>query len=234
MKDPVSWEIYLVTDRAFSKGRSTLEIVEAAVAGGVSAVQLREKDLEARDFYEEGIRIRDLLRSKGVPLIINDRIDLALALDADGVHLGQKDMPVDVARRILGTDCVIGLSVEKLAQINSYAVAHADYLGISPVFLTATKPELDTSWGLEGIRRARSLTDLPLVAIGSIKRENAADVIRAGADCVAVVTAIVAADDPREATRLLLKEVRAGKRDRAEAMPGAKFRSTQSAEGDRI
>ena len=215
MKDPASWEIYLVTDRAFSRGRSTLEIVEAAVAGGVSAVQLREKDLDTREFYEEGLRIRDFLRSSGVPLIINDRIDLALALDADGVHLGQGDMPVNVARRILGPDRVIGLSVEKLAQISDGAVAHANYLGISPVFLTGTKPELDTSWGLEGIRVARSLTDLPLVAIGSIKQENAADVIRAGADCVAVVTAIVAADDPREATRLLLDEVRAGKRDRS-------------------
>ena len=215
MKDPASWEIYLVTDRSFSRGRLTLEIVEAAVAGGVSAVQLREKDLDIREFYEEGLTIRDFLRSSGVPLIINDRIDLALALDADGVHLGQSDLPVNVARRILGPDCVIGLSVEKLAQINNGAVAHANYLGISPVFLTSTKPELDTSWGLEGIRVARSLTDLPLVAIGSIKQENAADVIRAGVDCVAVVTAIVAANDPREATRLLLDEVRAGKRDRS-------------------
>ncbi len=214
MKDPASWEVYLVTDRFFSMGRSTLEIVEAAVAGGVSAVQLREKELEVRDFYEEGLRIRDFLRSNGVPLIINDLIDVALALDADGVHLGQSDMPVSVARRILGPDRVIGVSVEKVEHINDDAVAYANYLGISPIFLTSTKPELDTSWGLEGIRRVRYLTDLPLVAIGSIKQENAADVIRAGADCVAVVTAIVAADDPREATRLLLEEVRAGKRDR--------------------
>ena len=217
MKDPASWEIYLVTDRAFSKGRITLEIVEAAVAGGVSAVQLREKYLETREFYEEGLRIRDFLRSSRVPLIINDRVDVALALDADGVHLGQSDMPVNIARRILGPDRVIGLSVEKLADINDGAVAHANYLGISPVFLTSTKPELDTSWGLEGIRVARSLTDLPLVAIGSIKQENAAAVIRAGADCVAVVTAIVSADDPSVATRLLLGEVRAGKRDRCQA-----------------
>jgi thiamine-phosphate pyrophosphorylase len=213
MKDPASWEIYLVTDRAFSRGRSTLEIVEAAVAGGVSAVQLREKDLDTREFYEEGLRIRDFLRSNGVPLIINDRIDVALALDADGVHLGQSDMPVNVARRILGSDRVIGVSVEKPEHINADAVACANYLAISPVFLTSTKPELDASWGLEGIKRARSLTGLPLVAIGSIKLENAADVIRAGADCIAVVTAIVATDDPREATRLLLDEVRAGKRN---------------------
>jgi thiamine-phosphate pyrophosphorylase len=209
-----SWEVYLVTDREFSRDRSTLEIVEAAVSGGVSAVQLREKKSNTRDFYEEGLKIRDLLRSKGVPLIINDRIDVALALDADGVHLGQSDMPVKVARRILGPDRIIGLSVEKPEHINVDAVNYADYLGISPIFLTSTKSDLDTSWGLEGIRRARSMTHLPLVAIGSVKLENAADVIRAGADCVAVVTAIVAADDPREATRLLLDEVRAGKRER--------------------
>jgi thiamine-phosphate pyrophosphorylase len=171
--------------------------------------------LDTREFYEEGLRIRDFLRSNGVLLIINDRVDVALALDADGVHLGQSDMPVNVARRILGPDRIIGLSVEKLAQINDGTVAHANYLAISPVFLTSTKPELDASWGLEGIRRVRSLTGLPLVAIGSIKLENAADVIRAGADCIAVVTAIVAADDPREATRLLLEEVRAGKKDRS-------------------
>jgi thiamine-phosphate pyrophosphorylase len=218
MKDPASWEIYLVTDRAFSRGRITLEMVEAAVAGGVSAVQLREKDLETREFYEEGLRIRDFLRSSGVPLIINDRVDVALALDADGVHLGQSDMPVNIARRILGPDRVIGVSVEKPEHINDDALARANYLAISPVFLTSTKPELDTSWGLEGIRRVRSLTDLPLVAIGSIKLENARAVIKAGADCVAVVTAIVAADDPCEATRLLLDEVRAGKRDRPQAM----------------
>jgi thiamine-phosphate pyrophosphorylase len=220
MKDPGSWNIYLVTDRAFSKGRSTLEIVEAAVAGGVSAVQLREKDLGTRDFYEEGLRIRDFLRSSGVPLIINDRIDLALALDADGVHLGQSDMPLDVARRILGPDRLIGVSVEKPEHINDEAMIYANYLGISPIFLTSTKPELDTSWGVEGLRRVRSLTKLPLVGIGSIKLENAAEVIKAGADCVAVVTAIVAADDPREATRLLLEEVRAGKRDRVHVKSG--------------
>lgn len=226
MNDPASWEIYLVTDRAFSKGRSTLKMVEAAVAGGISAVQLREKDLGTRDFYEEGLSIRDFLRSSGVPLIINDRIDLALALDADGVHLGQSDMPAHVARRILGPDRLIGVSVEKPEHINDVAESSANYLGISPIFLTSTKPELDSSWGLEGIRQARSMTKLPLVAIGSIKRENAADVIRAGADCVAVVTAIVAADDPCEATRLLLEEVRAGKRDRTESVRGSRLRGS--------
>lgn len=214
MTEPAAWDVYLVTDRAFSKGRPTLEIVEAAVRGGISAVQLREKNLEARAFYEEGLKIRALLRTAGVPLIINDRIDVALALDADGVHLGQSDMPVGVARTVLGPNRIIGLSVEDPSHIDQDAVSHADYLGVSPIFLTGTKAELIRAWGLDGLRQVRALTTLPLVGIGSVKRENARSVIEAGADCVAVVTAIVAADDPERATRYLLEEIREGKRSK--------------------
>jgi thiamine-phosphate pyrophosphorylase len=212
---PAAWDVYLVTDRALSKGRSTLEIVEAALRGGISAVQLREKDLEARAFYEEGLKIRHLLRSAGVPLIVNDRIDVALALDADGVHLGQSDMPAGVARTLLGPDRIIGLSVEDPSHINQDAVCCTDYLGVSPIFLTGTKTELIRAWELDGLRQVRTLTTLPLVGIGSVKRDNARSVIEAGADCVAVVTAIVAADDPELATRYLVEEVREGKRSRA-------------------
>ncbi len=211
MTDPSTWEVYLVTDRMLSRGRPTREIVEAAVRGGVSAVQLREKDLDTRSFLEEGRAILDLLKHAGVPLIINDRIDIALALDAEGVHLGQSDMPADIARKILGSDRIIGLSVEEPGHITSGEATYADYLGISPVFLTPTKTDLEKAWGLEGLRKARSLTGLPLVAIGSVKQENAREVIEAGAHCVAVVTAITAADNPEQATRLLLDQVRAGK-----------------------
>ncbi|HMK37391.1 MAG TPA: thiamine phosphate synthase [Desulfomonilaceae bacterium] len=209
-----TWDVYLVTDRAFSRGRTTLEIVRAALEGGVSAVQLREKNLDTRDFYEEGMKIRDLLRERRVPLIINDRIDVAIALDADGVHLGQTDMPVDVARNILGPGRIIGLSVELPEHIDDNALSHADYLAISPVFFTSTKPEASRQWGLEGLKRARALTDVPLVAIGSVKRENAGDIIQAGADCVAVVTAIVSEDDPVSATAALIAEVRKAKQAR--------------------
>jgi thiamine-phosphate pyrophosphorylase len=211
MNDPGSWEVYLVTDRAFSRGRSTLEIVQAASKGGVSAVQLREKELDTRAFYEEGLKIRDILRSSRVPLIINDRIDLALALDAEGVHLGQEDMPIKIARKILGPDRIIGISVNTPNQIDAESVSMANYLAISPVFFTSTKSDITEPWGLEGVRNARAMTDLPLVAIGSVKKENTADVIAAGADCVAVITAIVSADDPEQATRELLLEIRAGK-----------------------
>jgi thiamine-phosphate pyrophosphorylase len=180
----------------------------------VSAVQLREKDLETRAFYEEGLRIRDLLHSTGVSLIINDRIDLALALDADGVHLGQEDMPIKIARKILGPDRIIGISVNTPDQIDEESASMANYLAISPVFFTATKSDITEPWGLEGVKKARTMTDLPLVAIGSIKKENSREVVAAGADCVAVVTAITAADDPEQATRDLLEQVCEGKRDR--------------------
>lgn len=215
MRDLSSWDVYLVTDQGLSKGRSTLEIVEAAVEGGASVIQLREKELSTARFFEEGVKIRHFLRSRGVPLIINDRIDIALALDADGVHVGQSDMPVDIARRILGSEKIVGLSVEKPEQINPEAEKYADYLAVSPVFFTGTKEDIATPWGLEGLRQARSMTHLPLVAIGSIKRENAREVTIAGADCVAVVSGIVSADDPAAATQELLREVREGKRVRA-------------------
>jgi thiamine-phosphate pyrophosphorylase len=208
MRDLIECEVHLVTDRGLSKGRSTLEIVEAAVRGGVSVVQLREKDLETRDFYEEGLKIRDLLRSQGILFIVNDRIDLALALDADGVHVGQSDMPVEIARKILGPDKIIGLSVEEPSHINEPSAKYADYLGVSPIFVTSTKPELESGWGLDGLQKARSMTDLPLVAIGSINSENAGGVISAGADSVAVVSAIVSADDPQQAARSLVEKVR--------------------------
>jgi thiamine-phosphate pyrophosphorylase len=204
--------VYLVTDRYFSIGRSTPDIVKAAIRGGISVVQIREKDLSTRDFYTEAAQIRELLRSAGIPLIINDRIDVALAVDADGVHLGQDDMSVKIARKILGPDRIIGLSLNQLDNINDEAFTFADYLAVSPVFPTATKLDTAAAWGLGGLRRARQLTDMPLIAIGSIKNDNAREVIMAGADCVAVVTAIVAAEDPEKATCTLVETVREAKK----------------------
>ena len=213
MIDPFFWDVYLVTDRGLSKGRSTLEIVEAAIKGGVSVVQLREKDLSTRLFLEEGLLIRNLLRSQGIPLIINDRLDIALALDADGVHIGADDMPVKIAREILGPNKVIGLSINELTEINEEAITYADYFGISPVFATSTKLDVMAPWELEGVHKAQQFTDIPLVGIGGINANNAKDVIRAGAHSVAVVSAIVSVDNPESATRNLVEQVRAGKVD---------------------
>ncbi|MEW6352002.1 MAG: thiamine phosphate synthase [Thermodesulfobacteriota bacterium] len=212
---PSDWDVYLVTDRSLLSGRSLLSVVHAAVEGGVSVVQLREKILPTRAFYEQGIEIRDYLRSRGIPLLINDRIDIALALDADGVHLGRDDMPPEIARRLMGPDRIIGLSVNEPAHLTEGTARCADYLAVSPVFFTPTKEDITTPWELEGLRRARALTDMPLVAIGGIKRANSRQVTEWGADCVAVVSEIMAAEDPREASRALVEEVREGKLRRA-------------------
>jgi thiamine-phosphate pyrophosphorylase len=211
------WDVYLVTDRAFSKGRSNREIVQAAVRGGVSAVQLREKELSTRAFLNEGLEIREMLRSAGIPLIVNDRLDIALALDADGIHIGRDDMPIDAARRILGPDRIIGLSVNTPDDITGPDAALADYLAVSPVFHTSTKNDITVPWGLEGLSAARALTDTHLMAIGSIKLDNARKVTAAGADSVAVVTAIVGTEDPAEATSALVNQVRLGKSARKRA-----------------
>ncbi len=204
------WKVYLVTDRLHARGRSTLEIVKAAVEGGVSVVQLREKNLGTRDFLNEGLLIRDFLKSKSVPLIINDRVDIALALDADGVHVGQEDMPVDMVRKLLGPEKIIGLSIQDLSQIDEIATENADYIAVSPIFPTPTKTT-DSHWGIDGLIQVRRATVLPIVAIGSVNIENAGHVVQAGADSIAVVTAIVSADDPETATRSLVNEVSLGK-----------------------
>jgi thiamine-phosphate pyrophosphorylase len=203
MIDASQWDVYLVTDRFFARGRSTRAIVEAALDGGVSVVQLREKDLSTRDFYTAGLEIRELLKSADIPFIINDRIDIALALDADGVHIGTSDMPIVQARKILGPDKIIGLSVNRVEELDAPAASLADYFAVSPVFATQTKKDTAPAWGLGGLETARRRTDKPLVAIGGISYTNAASVIAAGADCIAVVTAIVAADDPAEAAKTL-------------------------------
>lgn len=214
MKPPPTWDVYLVTDRIFSRGRTNREVIEAAIRGGVSVVQLREKTLSTRAFVQQGLAIREMVAAHGIALIINDRIDVALAIDADGVHVGQDDMPLALVRRILGPNKIVGLSVNALDQIDDEADALADYLAISPVFFTSTKEDISKPWGLDGIRKARELTGLPLVGIGGISLSNAREVVAAGIDCVAVVTAITSADDPETATRELVAQVAAGKRGR--------------------
>ncbi|MHB8203011.1 MAG: thiamine phosphate synthase [Desulfomonilaceae bacterium] len=207
MKNLSTWDVYLVTDTVLSRTRSNLEVVKAAVNGGVSAVQLREKCLSAKDFFLRGVEIRELLAEHNVPLIVNDRIDLAIALDADGVHLGQSDLPLEIARRILGPDKIIGWSVNDLAQINERSASLVDYFAISPVFFTSTKKDISTPWGTEGVVKARSATPVPLVGIGGIGLDNVSGAILAGLDCVAVVSAIVSADDPLAATESLKRQV---------------------------
>ncbi|MFZ0725707.1 MAG: thiamine phosphate synthase [Desulfobacterales bacterium] len=199
----IDYSLYLVTDRRLSRGRSTLEIVTAAVAGGVTCVQLREKAAATREFIEEALKIRDHLRSVNIPLIINDRLDVALAVGAAGVHLGGADMPPAMARAVAGNRMIIGISVESVADARAAEKGGADYLGVSPIFATPTKTDTAPALGTEGLQAIRQAVRLPLVAIGGLNSSNAADIIRCGADGVAVVSAIVSAADPAQAARRL-------------------------------
>lgn len=195
--------LYLVTDRACAQGRPLTQLVEAAVRGGVTAVQLREKALDTRAFLAEARALKRLLAPLGVALVINDRVDVALACDADGVHLGQRDMPVEDARRLLPAGVFLGLSVETMEQVHAARSLPVDYLGISPVFATPTKTDTAQPWGLAGVRQVRAATTLPLVAIGGVHAGNARALRVEGADGLAVVSAICAAADPERAAAAL-------------------------------
>ena len=212
-KQKVDYSLYLVTERALSLGRSNLEVIEAAVSGGVTLVQLREKEASTQRFYQEGLKIKDYLEAARIPLIINDRIDIALALDADGVHLGQEDMPVDVARKILGPYKIIGASAFTTEEAVAAESMGADYLGLSPIFVTETKPELAVQIGIEGIPSLKWAVKIPIVGIGSMNHSNAYEAVRAGLDGVAVVSAICSQEDPKAAAQALKEEVLRAKKE---------------------
>ena len=198
--------LYLVTDRGLSLGRDLETVVLQAVEGGVTLVQLREKDIDTRDFIALAQRLKAALAGIGVPLLINDRVDVALAVDADGVHIGQSDMPYGMARRLLGPDKIIGLSVETMDEVLQANGLDVDYVAVSPVFATHTKTDTLTPFGYEGLERACRLTRHPICGIGGMNAGTAGRAIACGADGVAVVSAIVSAPDPRLASKNL-KEI---------------------------
>ena len=203
----IDYSLYLVTDRGLSRGRSTLDIVQAAVAGGVTCVQLREKECSTLEFIEQALAIKNFLKTRGVPLIINDRLDVALAVEADGVHLGQSDMPLEMAQKIAGHSMIFGISAESLQDAIAAEKGGADYLGVSPIFATPTKTDTAPPLGLEGLRKIRKRIKIPLVGIGGLNITNSAEVIRNGGDGVAVVSAIVAADDPETSAKNLKRMI---------------------------
>ena len=196
-------KLYLVTDRDLSLGRSLEEVVSEAVAGGVTIVQLREKDASTGEFVELAFRLKEILRPYNVPLIINDRVDVALAVDAEGLHIGQSDMPYEIARKLLGPDKIIGLSVENMDDLLQANKLDVDYVGISPVYGTPTKTDTAEPFGLEGLRRAVELSVHPTVAIGGMNADTIADVMAVGTDGVAVVSAICSAESPKLAAKEL-------------------------------
>jgi thiamine-phosphate pyrophosphorylase len=199
--------LYLVTDRGLCGQKALQDVVFMALQGGVTCIQLREKDVSTGIFLEEAQKIKAITAPFMVPLIINDRIDVALAVGADGVHIGQEDMPYDIARKLMGPHAIIGLSVETWEDVEKAQHLDVDYLGVSPVFETPTKMDTKGSWGLEGLTRISSYSRHPLVGIGGLNASNAADAVRAGAGCIAVVSAICSAPDPLAATRELYRIV---------------------------
>jgi thiamine-phosphate pyrophosphorylase len=198
--------VYLVTEEALSDGRTSEDVAAAALAAGIRVVQVREKQGTARRGLEIAAALRSATREHGALFLVNDRLDLALAVDADGVHLGQDDMPVATARAILGPDALIGLSITDPAQLEALDVRDADYLGVGAVFPTGSKADARYT-GLELLAAARAAVDVPIVAIGGITLASAAAAVLAGADVVAVISAIAAAPDPGLAARQLLDAV---------------------------
>jgi len=191
--------LYLVTDRGLCRNRPLQDIVLQAVQGGADYVQLREKDISIRLFVEEARSVKKILEPFRVPLIINDSIDVALACGAAGVHIGQDDMPYAEARKLMGRDAIIGVSVETWEDVEACEKLDVNYIGVSPVFATPTKTDTKEPWGLEGLKKIKAFSRHALIAIGGINSSNAAEVMSAGSDCLAVVSAICSADDPAEA-----------------------------------
>ncbi len=211
MEKRIDYSLYLVTDRRWLGERTLWEAVEEAIRGGVTVVQLREKEISSREYLELALKVKAVTDRYGVPLIINDRIDIALAADADGLHVGPEDLPVPIARKLLGEGKIIGASAATLAEARLCRDQGADYLGVGAVFPTATKENVErVSFAeLEGIKAG---VDIPIVAIGGISEENVASVMKTGVDGVAVVTAIVAQADIRGAARRLSALIREVKR----------------------
>ncbi|WP_158125157.1 thiamine phosphate synthase [Vibrio fluvialis] len=194
------YTLYLVTDD--QQDLSTLRhVVKQAIAGGVSLVQVREKQGDVRTFIERAAAVKAVLSGSGVPLIINDRVDVALAVHADGVHLGQSDMPATLARQLLGPDKLIGLSVENEQQFEQAQSLPVDYLGLSAIFATPTKTNTVKHWGLDGLNWAMARSRLPMVAIGGLNTSNIGAVAQTGVQGIALVSAISHAPDPQQAAR---------------------------------
>lgn len=201
-KQRIDYTLYLVTDRRLMSSKTVEESVERAVAGGASVVQLREKDCTSREFYELAVRVRKIPAPKNVPLIINDRIDICLAADADGVHLGQKDLPCREARRILGADKLIGVSAALPEEARQAQADGADYLGVGAVFPTGTKSDTRPVTP-EIIREIRAAVTIPFVVIGGINAENIGELYGLGINGAAVVSAVVAREDVTSAARIM-------------------------------
>ncbi|MBO7691436.1 MAG: thiamine phosphate synthase [Methanobrevibacter sp.] len=204
-KEDIDYSVYLVTDRRNKTDEEFLNIIEEAIKGGTTIVQLREKTASTKEFYELALRVKKITSRYGVPLLINDRIDIALAVDSEGVHIGQDDMPADIAREIIGDDKILGVSASTVEEAKKAEMDSADYIGSGAVFPTATKDDAD-SVSKEELKEIVDSIDIPVVAIGGITVKNANTLKGSGIAGFSVVSAIMSAEDPKEASRKL-KEI---------------------------
>ncbi len=206
---------YVIVDPAACAGRDPLDVARAAALGGASIIQLRHKTADIAAMLDLGRRMAVLLQGFDVPLVINDRVDVALATGAQGAHVGQSDLPAEAARALMGERAIIGLSHKREEEIATSPVAALSYAAIGGIFATASKQQERAPIGIEGLARLRAMMrerapDLPVVAISGIEQDNAAQVVAAGADGVAVISAVCAADDPQAATKALRAAVEEG------------------------
>ena len=193
-----------MTDARLARGRSHAEVVLAAIAGGAGAIQFRDKETSDRSFIESALDVRQICGRFGIPFIVNDRVDIALAIDADGVHVGQDDLPAAIVRKLIGPGRILGVSVSDVNEARAARAAGADYLGVGPVFdASSTKSDAADSIGLRGLAEIYSSVELPIIAIGGINAMNAGQVVGKGAVGIAVISAVVSAVDIASAVRTL-------------------------------
>ena len=204
-KEDIDYSVYLVTDRRNKTDEEFLNIIEEAIKGGTTIVQLREKTASTKEFYELALKVKEITSKYDVPLLINDRIDIALAVDSEGVHIGQDDMPAVVAREIIGKEKILGVSASTVEEAKKAETDSADYIGSGAVFPTATKDDAD-SVSKEELKEIVDSIDIPVVAIGGITIENANTLKGSGIAGFSVVSAIMSAEDPKEASKKL-KEI---------------------------
>lgn len=207
MRDSFKYKLYLVTDQRSCLHHDFFKVAEMAVKGGVDLVQIREKDLGQAAFLNKTLRLKELLDRYNVPLIVNDSLAIAQQVQAAGIHVGNSDLSPTAIKELWPQAGIIGYSLEELAQLERSHAKIASYVALSPVFSTATKTDTITEWGFKGITQVRALCTKPLVAIGHIDHQNARAVINAGADCLAVVSAICAAADPQRAAAEIRNEI---------------------------
>lgn len=198
--------LYLVTDDQQDIETLT-QVVKEAVAGGVTMVQVREKSDDIQQFITRALAVKQVLQGYNVPLIVNDRVDVALAIDADGVHLGQSDMPADIARKLIGPNKLLGLSIENEQQLIEANSLPLDYIGLSAIFATPTKTNIKKQWGIEGLQQAIQQSKFPVVAIGGINSSNLNQVIKTKVDGIALVSAICHAPCPKTAAIKLRQQI---------------------------